>query len=265
MGTNRKTPPDRETMLRLTSEMNDRQISRLYGCSSPLIARWRDLYGIPRSPKQWGGNTIRWRTNRDYFASIDTPEKAYALGFLIADGHVTKDGYKIQVSVKEADGEILRAIAADIGCDAPLTVMINRYDGSRMLRLLLCGKKLTSDLHALGVHHDKSKTATYPSIPPGLERHLIRGLWDGDGYVGKRMFDLVGTPALLEGVVEAVGRHTGCGLRRNLRGRDRAYHYAYGTRRDAPVLHWMYSDASIALARKAEAASSPYWSQIPRT
>ena len=251
-------------MLRLTAEMNDRQISRLYGCTSPVIARWRDFYGIPRSPRQSGGGTIRWQTNRDYFARIDTPEKAYILGFLIADGHVRKDGYKVEVSVKEADADVLRAIAAEVGCDAPLLPMTNRYDGSQMLRLRLCGKKIVSDLNALGLANDKSVTAAYPAVAPELERHLVRGLWDGDGHVGPKMFDLIGTPALLDGVTAAIQQHTGCVLRRRLGGRDRAYHYAYGTLRDAPALRWMYSDASITLARKAAAASASYWNQVPR-
>jgi Staphylococcus phage endonuclease len=249
--------PDRETLVRLTSEMNDRQISRLFGCTSPVIARWRDLYGIPRSPRQSGGNTTKWKTNRDYFAEIDTPEKAYILGFVIADGHVREEGYKLEISVKESDSSVLEAIARELDCDAPLGSMTNHYDGSRMTRLYLCGKKLVSDLNALGVFHNKTTTATYPVIPHEFERDLVRGLWDGDGHVGQGMFDLIGTPAVLEGVVTAVQRHTGCLLRRNLRGRDGKYLYAYGTRRDAPVLRWMYSDASIALARKVRAAS--YW------
>jgi hypothetical protein len=256
--------PDRETMVRLTSEMNDMQIARLYGCTGPTVALWRDRYEIPRSPKQWGGNTIRWQTNRDYFAAIDTPEKAYILGFLIADGHIHKTGYKIQVSVKESDADLLRAIAGEMGCDAPLTTTVNHYDQSRMARLLLCGKNLVSDLGKLGLDHDKSRTATYPQVPSELERHLVRGLWDGDGYIGARQISLIGTPALLDGAGAAIHRHTGCLLRRHLSGRDRKYHYLVGSKRDAPVLHWMYSGASIALARKMRAVSGSYWIQVPR-
>ena len=88
--------------------------------------------------------------------------------------------------------------------------MTNHYDGSGMLRLLLCGKKLIADLNALGVYHDKSRTAVYPSVLHELERHLVRSLWDGDGYIGRRQFELIGTPVLLDGVVHAVQRHTGC-------------------------------------------------------
>ena len=250
-------------MLRLTSEMNDRQISRLFGCTSPVIAKWRDFYGIPRSPRQSGGNTTRWQTDRDYFAAIDTPAKAYILGFLIADGHIRKAGYKVEVSVKEPDASLLGAIARELGCDAPFGSMTNHYDGSPMRRLYLCGQKLVTDLNNLGVYHDKSKTATYPAIDPALEGHLVRGLWDGDGYIGRAQFELIGTPALLDGVVAAAERHTGCSLRRRLGGRDRRYHYAYGTRRDTAVMHWMYSGADIALERKREKFLM-YWPETPR-
>lgn len=254
--------PDRETMLRLTSELTDMAIARMYGCTGAAVARWRDRYGIPRSPHQSGGNTIRWNTNRDYFASIDAPEKAYILGFLLADGHIHKGGYKIQISVKEDDTDLLRMIAAELGCDAPLKTTINNYDGSRMSRLLVCGQKLISDLAGLGVYQDKGTSATFPVISPELEGHLVRGLWDGDGHIGKGMFELIGTSALLDGVVAAAQRHTGCLLRRRMSGRGSAYHYAYGTRRDTAVLHWMYSGATIALERKRERFQA-YWSEVP--
>lgn len=251
-------------MLRLTSEMNDRQISRLYDCTSPVVARWRDFYGIPRSPRQCGGNTTKWQTNRDYFAEINTPAKAYILGFLIADGHINKSGYKVEVSVKEEDAQLLAAIADELGCDAPLKPMTNSYDGSRMTRLYLCGRKLVEDLNRLGLYNDKSKTAVYPSIPAELEGHLVRGLWDGDGYIGRSQFELIGTPALLEGVAAATERHTGCQLRRRRGGRENRYHYVYGTRRDTAVMHWMYSGAAITLERKRERFLM-YWPETPRT
>jgi hypothetical protein len=256
--------PDRETFIRMIAGKTDMDVARELGCTGPVIARLRDRYGVPRSPKQWGGNTIRWQTDRDFFAAIDTPGKAYTLGFLIADGHVHKTGYKIQVSVKEADAALLSAIAAEMGCDAPLTTTINRYDGSRMARLLLCGKKLVDDLGKMGIYHDKTHTATFPAVPPEFERDLVRGLWDGDGYIGQRQIELIGTPALLSGVSVAVQKHTGCLLRRRLSGKDRKYHYLLGSKRDAPVLHWMYSGASIALDRKMRAASGSYWIQVPR-
>ena len=251
--------PDRDTLLALITKLNDRDISRRYGCTSPVVARWRDGYGIPRSPRQCGGNTTKWQTDRDYFARIDSPEKAYILGFLIADGHIRREGYKLEVSVKESDADLLRRIAGELGCEAPLGTMINGLDGSRMARLCLCGQKLISDLNGLGLRHDKSVTAVYPAIPADLEGHLVRGLWDGDGYIGPGQFELIGTSAVLDGVVAAAERHTGCLLRRRIGGKEKGYHYAYGTRRDTAVMDWMYSGASIVLARK-RAKFLQHWS-----
>jgi hypothetical protein len=242
--------------------MSDRQLSFKLGCAMGTIARWRDRYGLPRSLAKSVGN-VKWTTNRDYFAQIDTPAKAYILGFLIADGHINKTGYKVEVSVKESDADLLSAIARELGSDAPLRPMTNSYDQSRMARLCLCGNKLISDLNNLGVYHDKSTTAVYPAIDPALEGHLVRGIWDGDGYIGKTQFELIGTPAILDGVVAAAERHTGCQLRRRMSGKDGRYHYAYGTRRDTAILHWMYSGATIALERKREKFLR-YWSEIPR-
>lgn len=255
--------PDLKTMLEMTATMNDRQISRIYGCNSTLVAKWRDFHGIPRSPRQWGGNTIKWATDRDYFAEVDTEAKAYVLGFLIADGHVQKAGYRVEVSVKQSDAPLLAAIAREMRCDAPLRPMRNGYDGSTSMRLQLFGRKLVEDLNALGLRHDKSTTARWPELSPQLEGHLARGLWDGDGYIGPRQFEIIGTPAVLDGLVAAAKRHTGCQLRRRMSGEGRRYHYAYGTRRDTAVLEWMYSDAAIALDRKRDRFLQ-YWSQVPR-
>ena len=255
--------PDQDTLRQLISQgLTDRAISRMYGCTSPAVARWRDLYGMPRSQERSAGNR-KWQTDHNYFARIDTPGKAYVLGFLIADGHVNKAGYYVEASVKEADADLLRAISGELGCDAPLGTMTNGYDGSRMMRMRLCGQQLVSDLNDLGVYNDKSTSATYPAIDPELEGHLVRGIWDGDGWIGKYQFELIGTSALLDGVVAAAERHTGCHLRRRMSGKDGRYHYAYGTRRDTAILHWMYSGATIALARKQEKFIS-YWSEIPR-
>ena len=175
-----------------------------------------------------------------FLAQIDTPEKAYILGFLIADGHVYGSGDRVELGVKEADSAILTAITEAAGLSIPLRVKLNSYDKSRYIYVALGGRLMAEDLAAHGLRNNKSKTAVYPSVPSELEGHLMRGIWDGDGSIQKYMFELIGTSALLDGVVDAAQRHTGCLLRRRMSGKDNRYHYAYGTRRDTAILHWMY-------------------------
>ncbi len=259
MGTSGKLMrPDRETMLRLVATMNDGQIAQLLDCSRTAVGKWREFHDIPRSQ----ATVAKWNTNRNFFSQINTPDKAYVLGFVVADGHVAP--YGVDISIKMDDADHLRRIADIVGCDAPLKSATNSYDGSKRARIKLSGRQLVHDLNALGVYHDKSHTATYPAIATDLERHFVRGLWDGDGHIGPTQFELIGTDSILTGVADAMERHTGCRLRRSMRGKNRAYHYLHGTRRDTEAITWMYADAAFALERK-RARFIQFWPQVPRT
>jgi hypothetical protein len=250
------------------SGLSDREIAETLGCSPPSIGRWRDRLDLPRSQKAGGprpgpaSKQAQMPEVPGFFAQIDSPEKAYVLGFLIADGHIYKTGNRVELGVKEADSAVLTAITEAMGLSVPLRVALNSYDKSRFIRVTLGGRQAVTELAQYGLRNDKSKTATWPTIDPALEGHLARGIWDGDGSIQKYMFELIGTSALLDGIVAAAERNTGCQLRRRMSGKENRYHYAYGTRRDTAILHWMYSGATIALKRKQEKFLT-YWSEIP--
>ena len=247
----------------LAATLNDSQIARHCGVTPQTIRYWRTKHGIElgESVNTRPGNR-RYDTDRDYFRSIDTPVKAYVLGFIVADGSLHKGGKAVTIALQTGDSALLRRIADEMGCDAPLGRKIGRgFDGipRETAVLHLCGRQLVDDLNSLGVHSDKSTTATFPRVPFGLERDLSRGLMDGDGYIGPRQFCLVGTDALVEGFADAVRRHTGCSL--DLRRRASSGHlYAYGYRRDAEALRWMYGGAVISLDRKTFAFRD-YWTR----
>jgi hypothetical protein len=246
---------DRDTIVRLSAEMSDAQMAKHLGCSAPTIRYWRDRHGLPRS--QARGSNIKYATDRGYFDRIDTPEKAYILGFIIADGSIHKNGKSIAIALKESDSALLLEIGRHLSCDAPLATKTSTgFTRSQTACLTLSGRHLVSSLAMLGVHHGKSRTATYPAIAPELERHLVRGLWDGDGWIGKRQFSLIGTRAVIAGVADAVERHTGCRLAHSL---SNGHPRIQGSRRDRAAAQWMYADAPISLERKAEAFRL-YWS-----
>ena len=245
--------------------MTQPELARHFGVTPQTVRQWRKAHGLP-SPRRppvgtpGGGGHVKYHTDPDFFAKIDTPEKAYILGFIVADGTVHKNGKVVDIAVKTSDENILRAIAKATGCNAPIGRKVSTGYGGvarESARLHLSRRKLVSDLGLLGVHPNKTFTATYPVVDASLERHLVRGLWDGDGYVGKQQFSLIGTDAVVEGVMEAAERHTGCRFtpRRDRKG----FLYALGSARDRPIMRWMYSDASISLDRKAEAFRL-YWS-----
>ena len=140
---------------RLAADRSDHELAEMYNCSVVTIGRWRTRLGIPRSDaRPWSRTQGRhpWlRTDDMFFAEIDTPEKAYILGFLIADGHVYKTGNRVELSVKEADAPILQKILDAMGRDVRLRVNVNSYNRSRSIRVTLGGTQMSEQLAQIGL------------------------------------------------------------------------------------------------------------------
>lgn len=114
-----------------------------------------------------------------YFKSI-TEDSAYVLGFLHADGFMSKNKGYIKFSQTESD--ILKKINKVMG----ESYSISEYQKEK--HQLLYGLQINSvemcrDLEALGIHPQKSKTVGWPPIPSNFFRHFIRGVFDGDGCI----------------------------------------------------------------------------------
>ena len=90
-----------------THGLSTREIGEMSGLSRSCIGYQQNKYGL---------NTIR--TTKDphekpnyFFNKIDTPEKAYVLGFLLADGHINKKN-KVSVATCIDDKEVIEFIAS---------------------------------------------------------------------------------------------------------------------------------------------------------
>ena len=116
----------------------------------------------------------------DFFEKIDTPDKAYMLGFITADGAVVNDVLSIEVS--NDDIEILKFFQSRINPQATIFPIKNK-DTSR---ISLSAKQLGRDLAKYGVIQNKSKIIKrVPTelISEELLHFYFRGLIDGDGCI----------------------------------------------------------------------------------
>jgi hypothetical protein len=120
----------------------------------------------------------------DYFAQVDSPVKAYLLGWLASDGNVGDALNAIRLRLNAKDEEILHLFRQEL---APLH-RVNRYEGrrpsgkmSQMSRFQVSSERMKQDLIGLGVTPNKSLTLQYPPIAPELDRSFILGHFDGDG------------------------------------------------------------------------------------
>lgn len=124
----------------------------------------------------------KYALNEDYFRVLNTPEQAYILGFIYADGYNREDTLELVQTQSRVD--ILNKIKKAFGSNAKL----KEYTPGKF-SIYFSSKTLCEDLSRLGATKAKSLTLTFPEfIPDNLMSHFIRGYFDGDGCVwdGKR-------------------------------------------------------------------------------
>ncbi|MDC7249130.1 MAG: LAGLIDADG family homing endonuclease, partial [Sphaerochaetaceae bacterium] len=123
------------------------------------------------------------KLDENYFSTIDNPNKAYILGFLYADGSISKN-YNITVCISKKDIEILEFIKKELKYSGDITTKIISQNEYSLLRIV--SKKLSIDLINLGIVNNKTyESKQLPIIPNKYFNDLLRGFFDGDGSIYK--------------------------------------------------------------------------------
>ena len=163
---------------------------------------------------QTRASQARYSLNSTYFDQIDSPEKAYWLGFLMADGCVSErsgHAYNIIVNLKGSDSDHLEKLAWAIQSDAPIRekqwkLKGKTYEGASFT---ICSSYMCKILAGLGVTPRKSLTAVPPDEVIGGEfaPNYWRGMFDGDGCAyrhprGYWRIRFVGSLPCVEGFAE---------------------------------------------------------------
>lgn len=118
--------------------------------------------------------------NIDYFEKIDTEDKAYFLGFIVADGCINSK--KNSISIIQKETYILHEFKNYINFEGN----IFNSNTSNISSITVTSSKTKSDLEKLGICSNKTYDVKYPSISEDLENHFMRGVFDGDGCISLR-------------------------------------------------------------------------------
>lgn len=184
------SPEDKEKIKNLyLSGSSTVKIGQLFGFSHKKVARVLEELCIPRT----GVGRRKYQLDECYFDEIDTPNKAYILGFLCADGTNNRDKGTVSMTLEEGDFDILEKIRKEIKSERELEFLdySNKHDFGytykNQYRLLLFSSHICDSLINLGVVPNKSLILEFPEIKEDLLHHFIRGVFDGDGsvYQGK--------------------------------------------------------------------------------
>lgn len=137
-----------------------------------------------------GKNKNRYELNHDYFENIDSPDKAYFLGFMASDGNVFDRGIEdrapsIKLSLKRDDEHIIQLFSQCVSSNKPISYhSVKHKNGiTEYSSLEMVSEKMASDLSQYGIVPRKTYTYQMQELSKDMMPHFIRGYFDGDGSI----------------------------------------------------------------------------------
>jgi len=240
-----------------------------YNCSQTFVMNTLKRHNISRRTSQ--SYTTKYIPNEKFFDIIDSEEKAYVLGFFYADGNNYIRGshsYEISMSLQEDDKIILEKIRDLLSSQSPVEFgLSNNIKHKNMYSLKINSKLMSQQLTKLGCMPAKSLILTFPEwlIDPELQRHFIRGYFDGDGSLWARQPTITGqidwgwqitsTNNFCTEAKKLIGQYVNVHCSQslahsNLDNNITATLSIGGNVQVKRVLDWMYKDATIYMDRK---------------
>lgn len=187
----REMPPTSEVVRLYGTGLSQQSVADVLDVSQWWVSATLRRLGVPSRPE---GGRRRRSLDESFFDDIDTPEKAYWLGFIAADGFVRADGRTVGLRLMPSDVGHVAALAAALGSDAPIRDM----QGGK--QVLFYSKHMVESLAKVGITRWKSRTCLPWEGSPELLPHYWRGAVDGDGHISKTVayVSYCGTPAMVK-------------------------------------------------------------------
>lgn len=202
----------------------------------------------------------RYTITEAFFRRIEGELAAYWLGFLLADG--TSAQGKLLVELSAWDRLHLMRFREDLGSTHPIKVRVQKTFGGeyRAVVFVVACARLVRDLRSWGMVKGRAGVRL-PDLPAAETRHLIRGMFDGDGCIsvyrranGKQEVEwsLAGNSELLDGVARILAAELGIPQARPFQ-KAGIWIIRYSGRRQAEKIgRWLYSGATRYLTRKRD-------------
>lgn len=169
------------------------------------------------------GRKSKYSVNENYFDDIDTDEKAYWLGFLMADGYITSkrnrkrrnESQSFGCTLSVRDIRHLEKFKKCLESDHPIHIYKRSntcfVGGQDSCRLLIGNQHMVDSLKKWGIVENKTFFCKMPDIEEKFKAAFIRGYSDGDGsiYINKNRkfgWSLTGTKELLTSILFFLGK-----------------------------------------------------------
>lgn len=216
--------------------------------------------------------------NHSFFNTVDSEDKAYILGFVLADGCVSiepkkKNGNIYSHTKRLAfcnsidDLEIISLIQQKLSPNVKI-LHFHNTKGARnrkpQISYKVNSKEIVDDLIRMGITprktYDINFTFNFDHVNDNLVHHFIRGFFDGDGTFNKKgkSFQLITTSLLfadqLQKMFQKILPHISSSIR-TTQGKNMKYYTLIlncGRNKYIDLFNYLYDDATIFLSRKHE-------------
>lgn len=234
-------------------------VAKETGYPRTCIARYATRFGIYE--KKFTRETVN-HVNEEYFKVINSREKAYFLGFIMADGnmHEREDGrLQFSIKVKNTDKDILIKFAKAIDFDPGKIkdkISKRKETITKACVLTIYNTRFCENLINKGVISNKGSKESM-NVSDVFKRDFIRGFIDGDGWIGRDR-NRIGYGSMSKQIVEDISEY----LKQEL---DISFNITkdknifrvdiYDRIKVYKIVKYIYYDKCIALNRKKELAN----------
>lgn len=239
------------------NNMSLRGIEREYNVNRFALAKLLEQIGI----KTTKGNHYRtFFHDFDYFEKINTHDKAYFLGLLMADGFITdnskkhgEDSFGISLSIE--DKYIIESFKKYIKSNNPIHEYTGRdykqgFGSFYYVRIIMVSQKTVNDLMEKNVVKQKTLIKEFPDnnkVPDEFIYSYLRGYMDGNGSISLRETKSKGERATLsfttsENFAIGLSKFGQCNISKDKRAR--AWNVSFRTGSSIDLLNKMYKNST---------------------
>lgn len=181
----------------LDKNMGLQTAGKKFGLSQYMVEKILKKYGVKKRTYIEAKQTQRIYFCDDHFFKTQSPDMAYILGLIAADGSVSKKENCVAIQLLASDREILDKISLVTKNTRPIDEYIRKETNHKIATFRVWSKEWKNDLTHYGIIPQKTFTLQPPVfLDPKYRIDYIRGYFDGDGSIyalkNKALFEIVG-------------------------------------------------------------------------
>jgi hypothetical protein len=239
-----------------TKGLSTRAVAKELGVSSATVQKYLKMYGIHLRTKSQSRRLHFEKNetvNSEFFTKM-SPELAYILGLWITDGCAYERG---SYSIGLKDKEVIEWIVDTIGYKNKIWEIHEKRNNSTRYFIQFTNQSVKNVFDKYKIVPNKSLKTEFPESPKQYLPHFIRGVFEGDGHIGKHGYSytvsIVGaSEEFISSVKDIIEYQIGGNrtVKHDKRGNGLFLYNIYGKESIAKLGKWIYPEGTFGMQRK---------------